>query len=190
MENTAQRLDYMDQGWLVSMRKMFGEIDIMIWIEDAWQPELQRENDAAIMELFADLPGAFWRDLEKCNQVRLYLRVITMADTTHESGEYIPDNMLTGKWQSGSYLECPRKSCPLLEYWAVFRRFLRSTVCRCTEATQPAHYAMTLDTPLKTWQEVKRYAWFSCYCTESAIYHRDEDQGVFQIFQGKGAGFY
>ena len=113
-----------------------------------------------------------------------------MADITHESGEYIPDNMLTGEWQSGSDLKWPRETCPLPDYWAAFQSFLRSTVCRCTEATQPAHYAMTLDTPLGTWHEVKRYVWFSCYRTESAIYYRDEDQGTFQVFQGKGAGFY
>ena len=54
----------------------------------------------------------------------------------------------------------------------------------------PAHYAMTLDTPLGTWHEVKRYAWFSCYRTDLAIYHRDEDQGKFQVFKEKGTGFY
>ena len=142
------------------------------------------------MELFAEYPEATSRGLEQCNQVRLYLRVIMIADITHESGEYIPDHTLTGKWQSGSDLEWPRQLCPPKTHWAVFRHSLRNTVCRCTEATQPAHYAMTLDTPLGTWHEVKRYAWFSCYRTESAIYHRDEDQETFQVFKEKGTSFY
>ena len=105
LEDTNRRLDYIDQGWLTSMRKRFGEVDITIWIEEAWQPELQRLNDAVIMELFADYLETTSRGLEQCNQVRLYLRVITIADITHESGEYIPDHTLTGKWQSGSDLE-------------------------------------------------------------------------------------
>ena len=84
------------------MRKRLGEIDSHIWIEDVWHPELQRVNDAAIMELFAYLPGAMLRH-------QLYLRVIMMADLSHESGDFIPDNALTGQWQSGSDLEWPRK---------------------------------------------------------------------------------
>ena len=83
MENTAQRLNYMEQGWLVSMRKRFDEVDILIWIEDIWHLKLQQENGATIMELFADVPGAFQRSLEKCNQVSLYLRAITIVDVTH-----------------------------------------------------------------------------------------------------------
>ena len=57
------------------MRTRLGEIDSHIWIEEAWHPEIQQENDAAIMELFADPPGTMPQQLDKCNQVRLYLRV-------------------------------------------------------------------------------------------------------------------
>ena len=39
-DNTQRRLDYIDQGWLTSLQKRMGEIDAMIWIEDAWSPEL------------------------------------------------------------------------------------------------------------------------------------------------------
>ena len=61
-DNTRRRLDYIDQGWLTSLRKRMGEIDAMIWIEDAWRPELQRVNNAAIVELFVDAPGITLRD--------------------------------------------------------------------------------------------------------------------------------
>ena len=84
-EDTHRRLDYIDQGLITSMRKRFGEVDIAIWIEEAWQPELQRLNDAAIMELFADNPAATPCELDQCNQLRLYPRVITIADITQES---------------------------------------------------------------------------------------------------------
>ena len=113
LDDTRRRLDYIDQGWLTSIRKRLGETDLTIWIEDARCPELQRVNDAAIMKLFADVPGATLRELDKCNQVQLYLRVITIADITHKSGGYIPDHTLTGEWQLGSDLEWPRQPCPL-----------------------------------------------------------------------------
>ena len=79
------------------MRKRLRELDSHIWIEDAWHPELQQANAAAILELFADLPGATPRQLDKFNQVRLYTRVITIADTAHEYGVCISDDALT--WQ-------------------------------------------------------------------------------------------
>ena len=49
---------------------------------------------------------------------------------------------------------------------------------------------MTFDTPLEMWHHVQHRAWFTCYQTESAIYHRDEDHGTFQVFHEKGTGFY
>ena len=61
-------------------------------------PKLQRTNNEAIMELFTTLLGATKRQLDKCNQVCLYLRVITLADLVHGSGGYIPDKALTRKW--------------------------------------------------------------------------------------------
>ena len=140
--------------------------------------------------MFANIPGARRRDLDKCNQVRLYLRVITVADITHESGGYIPDHTLTGEWQSGSDLEWPRQPCPPKEFWATFRQYKRLTVSQCTEASQPAHYSMTLDVPLGTWHHVERHARFTCYWTASAIYHQDEDQGAFHVFQEKRTSFY
>ena len=49
---------------------------------------------------------------------------------------------------------------------------------------------MSLDTSLGTWHHVKRYSWFSYHRTETAIYHRGEDTGKFQVFYEKGVGFY
>ena len=84
--DTCRRLDYIDQGLIISLCKRLPDIEANIWIEEAWHPELQQENDAVIVELFADVPGVTPRELDKCNQVRLYLRVILIADIAHESG--------------------------------------------------------------------------------------------------------
>ena len=67
-----------------------------MWIEKEWVPKLQWGNDGAIMERFAAIQAITRGELEKINAVRLYLRVVTIADLAHPSGGYIPDGMLTG----------------------------------------------------------------------------------------------
>ena len=81
------------------------EIKATMWIEKAWAPKLQQENDGATMERFAGIQGATQGELKKVNVVRLYLRVITIADLTHPLGGYIPNGMLTRDWQAGLDLE-------------------------------------------------------------------------------------
>ena len=78
-----------------------GEIKENMWIEKTWAPQFQQENDGAIMERFSGIRGATPGELKKVNAVRLYIRVITIADLTHPSGGYISDGMLTGDWQAG-----------------------------------------------------------------------------------------
>ena len=82
-----------------------GKIDALMWTEQAWHPKLQHTNNAELMELFIALPATTTRQLDKCNQGRLYLRVITLSDLAHEFGGYIPDEVVIGKWQAGSDLE-------------------------------------------------------------------------------------
>ena len=67
-----------------------------MWIEKAWAPKLQQENDGSIIERFTAIQGATTGELKKVNMVRLYLRVVTIVDLSHPSGGYIPDGMLTG----------------------------------------------------------------------------------------------
>ena len=75
-------------------------------------PKLQQENNGAIMETFAGIQEATPGELKKINAVRLYLRVIPIADLTHLSGGYVPNGMLTGDWHAGSDLEWPHHLCP------------------------------------------------------------------------------
>ena len=82
MEDTRPRMDYFDQGLLASLRGRMRKIKATMWIENAWAPTLQSENDGAIMERFSGIRGATPGELKKVNVVRLYLRVITIADLT------------------------------------------------------------------------------------------------------------
>ena len=79
------------------------EIKATLWIKKAWTPSLQREGDIALMEAFTTATGVL------ANQVCLYLCVITLADITPPTGTYIPDGILTGKWQAGLDLEWSRQ---------------------------------------------------------------------------------
>ena len=53
MEDIRPRMDYVDQGLLASLQGRMREIKATMWIEKAWAPKLQRENDGEIMERFA-----------------------------------------------------------------------------------------------------------------------------------------
>ena len=81
------------------------EFGFSFWLEEVWKPPLQREGDASIMEEFTRIKGITRAELIRANQVRLYLRVITIADLAHPNGQYIPDGMLDGSWQAGSDLK-------------------------------------------------------------------------------------
>jgi len=67
-----------------------------MWIEDAWQPKLQRIGDESIMEHFSQIPKITKVQLKLANSIRLYLRVVTIADLTDPQGISIRDGMLTG----------------------------------------------------------------------------------------------
>ena len=96
MEDTRPRMDYVDQGLLASQRGRVEEIEATMWIEKAWAPKLQSGNDRSIMKGFTAIKGATPVQIREVNAVRLYLRVIIIADLTHPSGGYLPDRMLTG----------------------------------------------------------------------------------------------
>ena len=61
-------------------------------------PNYIGKKDRSTMKRFTAIHGATTGQLRKVNAVRLYLRVITIADLTHPSGGYIPDGILTGDW--------------------------------------------------------------------------------------------
>ena len=57
VEDTRLGINYVDQGLLASQRGRMEEIEASMWIEKAWAPKLQQENDGEIMERFAAIQG-------------------------------------------------------------------------------------------------------------------------------------
>ena len=83
-----------------------------LWIEGAWVPELQQENDKSIMEKIIRLKGITKGELKQVNTMRLWLRVVTVADMANEAGTDIMDNMMSGQWRADTDLKWPKEYCP------------------------------------------------------------------------------
>ena len=98
--------------------------------------------------------------LTRVNEVRIYLRVVTIADLADEEGEYIPDGMLCGDWQAGSDLKWPRQPEPGKKSWALFQKCLRHAFCTGTSPWQRPYHGMNLDRKLGEWYHVKRNTWY------------------------------
>ena len=124
------------------------------------------------MEEFSRLRGITKHQLRKVNKVRLYLRVITIADLANEAGDYIRDDMLNGEWTAGTDLEFPKQNRPPPEWFAPFRKCIRNTFSTTTPANQRSYMSLKLDQPLGKWYAVKRNTWWSAYKGQGAIYYR------------------
>ena len=172
LSNTLEPINYIDNSFLLSIRNRLSEINGSLWIEKAWSPPLQREGDSSIMENFTRISGITTSTLKRANTVRIYLRVITIADLANPEGTAIPDGMLNGDWQAGTDLLWPRIPCPPKPYWATFRKCIRATYCTLAPQHQPAHYSVSLDKHLGPWYSVKRNTWHQCYKSQHQLYLR------------------
>ena len=189
MEYTTTPVKYIGDSYFLHIRAQLADIHASLWIEEVWKPQPHRENDEFIMDKFTSIPGITRAELRQANAVRLYMRIMTIADLSHPSGEFIPDGMLTGEWQAGSDLFWPYQACPPPEFWAVFRRCLRLTFCTSTSPHQPIENGMDLDTRLGAWLPVKRYAWFDAYRSDTTVYWRKEGI-IYQMLPSAQRGYY
>ena len=74
-------------------------------MEDAWIPELQCVNDASLMTEFCKLKaktGTNDNRLRIANEVRMWLRVITVAELADVDGTCISPEKLDGGWRNSS----------------------------------------------------------------------------------------
>ena len=117
-----------------------------------------------------------WLEYRSCGVlvlvVLVYLWVLTIADLADPSGKFIPDGMLTGRWQAGLDLHWPYQRLPPARFWATFRKCLRRTLYTTTVPTQPADNGMDLDRPLGRWFLVPRHTWFDVYFSTFHVYWR------------------
>jgi len=196
-EYAEKKLEYLDKGFIVALHDRMSEIDASIWIEEAWVPKLQREGDESIMEAFLERSSINWQTLRKLNAVRIYLRVITIADLAVGDGVDIGHTTLQGDWRAGSDLKWPRQPKPPEAWFQLFRKHIRETFCTRLDARHNKNASMALDIPLKRWYEVSRNTWFESYRSPTAIYRRYKDvagtiTGKIQLLieKPKNSGYY
>lgn len=191
LSSTTGTIDYLEQSYIIDLRRRLAELGADIWVETAWYPRLQRVGDASIMETFNSIPGISRAKLRRANAVRLFLRVVTIADLCDVQGTHIRDGMLQGDWQAGSDLRWPFQPNPPKPFWATFRWCLRQSFCTTTCPHQPASYSMRLDTPLGTWHAVPRNTWFPAYRHNDRLYwRRCNDATLHMMTPSKTSGFF
>ena len=181
-------LRYLDRGFLTCLHDRMQEIDATVWIEEAWTPKLQREHDESIMEAFMERPRMSKDLLHKLNSVRLYLRVITIADLVSPDGTFIGNLALRGEWRADSELEWPDQPKPPKKWFDLFRRHIRQTFCTRLDNRHPAGDSMDLDVPLGKWYPVPRNTWYDVYLSPGALYkrtRRNDGTSLIQKFEEK-----
>ena len=57
MEDTSHSIYYLEESWVLTVRKSLKVLDAKLWIEDIWRPVKQRENDVGIMDAVLGIPG-------------------------------------------------------------------------------------------------------------------------------------
>lgn len=191
LECTDIPIKYVDQGLLISLRERMGEIQAGVWLEKSWTPSLQQDGDSSIMERLSTLEGVTTGQLKQANAIRLYLRVITIADLTHPSRQFIPADTLGGDFQAGTDLEWPHQLYPPNRAWTTFRRLVKAAFCAKVPSYQRASHSLDLDTPLGLCHAVERNTWWESYITEDCLFYRGVDiDAQIQRFRKRGHGFY
>jgi ribonuclease HI len=190
-DQSEVHLTYMDKGWITELHSRMQEIEATMWIEDAWSPKLQRENDTAIMAAFSAVPWATKLQLKRANTVRMYMKVITTSDIADPTGTYIPDGRMIGTWIADSSLTWPNSVKPPKAWFALFRKLMRHSLAKDTPTHQPPHYSMSLDTELGDWFGVERHCKTQCATTKTELFWRDENTNDFDVFvKSNTANFY
>jgi hypothetical protein len=191
LEAVTIPIEYLSSSYIISLRTRLSEMKAYLWIEKGWTPKLKREGDASLMEKFSQCPHISRAMLRKANAVRIYLRVVTIADLADVGGTFIPAGMLTGKWQAGSDLKWPYQPLPPATFWSAFRRCLRLTFSTKTPPYHHPSHSIDLDPHLGKWLEVPRNTWYTAYRSENTVIWRDEDDGsLCQMRPSPVRGFY
>ena len=90
-------INYGGRGLILHVRNQFQALDGRIDMEKAWQPCLQQANNASIMENFAVCEHITALEVERANEIIIWLCVICRSNLTDISGSRIPWERLNGE---------------------------------------------------------------------------------------------
>ena len=131
-EDTRQLL-HLEGEWFISIREFLHSVDAKIKIDGVWTPQLKREHDRCLIDIFAHDNKSM--DLVRINGCRIFLQATTIADITDAEGTKINDyawgHKTTTKQQPinprQSKHEWPRQPRPGPKLWKAWRSALKST---------------------------------------------------------------
>jgi hypothetical protein len=118
LENTDAMIGYLSPSYIIDLRRRLGSMGAFLWIEKKWTPALQRVGDKSLMEAFSEIPDITQASLRRANAVRLFLRVVSIADITDLGGTFIPADTLDGEWQAGTDIKWPYQPLPPASFWS------------------------------------------------------------------------
>ena len=87
-EDTKQLL-HLEGEWFISIREFLHSVNATIKIDGVWTPQLEREYDRCLMDIFAN--DITTTELVRINRCRIYLQATTIADITDAEGTKIND---------------------------------------------------------------------------------------------------
>jgi hypothetical protein len=169
MEQVDINLSFIGKGWFPQVRQRLNNMGGQLWIEQQWTPALQRIHDNSIMKALILSTNISEQTLRILNYVRLFLRVITIADIANEQGTIIPGQRFSGSWQAKSIITWPEIPKPPPKYLTMFRRYCQQ-IFGSTSDGKRRYNAITLKQPLGPWLKVPRHTLYDSYLTANHIY--------------------
>lgn len=128
------------------------------------------------MEQIVSLPQIKKRQMEHANQVRMWLRVITITELAALCGTETPPDRFNGKWRAKLMLSWPRQPPPTREMFDVFRVLIKRAFCNGDMKAQKAH-AVLLDVKLGDWYQTTRHVQYNEYLCRNVACRRQEAPG-------------
>jgi hypothetical protein len=183
LEPSTETLDFLGPGWIHHMRQRLQNINAKIWLEDQWTPRILRSNDSSIMSKVLQLRLSR-ATMQKFNYVRLYLRIITIADLADETGAKIPGHRFTGRWQANSTLTWPDIPQPPSSLMALFRSIIRKAYAT-TLTSKHTNDTITLAKHLGPWNSNKNHINYTAYRTAIQVFIRHDN--AFHVFYAQNA---
>ena len=134
---------------------------------------LTRQNDVVLKDIFfaTKARSSSFTNHKKAqlNSVRLWLRVLTLADITDPTGKYIEAWARTGSRRLASSLHWPRQVRPSEASLQLWRSFLRSAFNPSSPQSLRIRAPLPLITPLGPWTQ-QSHVQHKAYWDEEDLY--------------------
>ncbi len=147
-------------------------------LSDAWTPPVVREHDETIMDAIADRCSPNEFTLAMANSVRIYLKVITVADISDMGGNQIEPWARNGVLPRNSSLQWPKQPAPTREAIRMWCKMLQVALGTGTKVGRKD--AMPLRVPLGRWLR-QSHIQYETYWDEQRLYVRRCD-GRFDMY--------